>query len=102
MSSRSPEQFVEHVAEPGFEHVHLGIRDRRVHGPIVDDAPGLNVVFDRAAKARRGAWHDIKIGWQFAERGAVAQRGACQDIAAGSLKHRAGGTAVLYAGTRPA
>jgi hypothetical protein len=76
ISSQRPEQFVEHVAEPRFEYIHLGIRDRHLRGPVVHDAPCLNVVFDRAAKVRPGAGHDIEIGRQFAERGAVAPRGA--------------------------
>ncbi len=72
-SSRRPEQFVEKITEPRFEYVDFGVRDRHARGPIVDDAPRLNVVFDRAAKARPGTGHDIKIGRQFAECGAVAQ-----------------------------
>ena len=75
-SSRRPEKFVEKVAEPGFENGHLGIRDRHARGPIVHDAPGLNVVLDGPAKARPGAGHDIEIGRQFAECGAIAQREA--------------------------
>ncbi len=76
ISSRRPEQFVEHVAEPRFEDVHLGIRDRHARGPVVDDVPCLNVVFDWAAMARPGAGHDLKIGRQFAERRAVAAKGS--------------------------
>ena len=75
-SSRRPEQFVEQVAEPCFEYVDFGIRDRHARGPVVHDAPSLNIMFDRAAKARPGAGHDIEVGRQFAECGAVAQRGA--------------------------
>ena len=76
MSSRRPEQFVEQVAEPCLEYVDFGVRDRHARGPVVHDAPGLNVMFDRAAKARPWAGHDIEVGRQFAERGAVAQRGS--------------------------
>ena len=70
------EQFVEHVAEPSFEHVQLGIPGRHARGPVVHDAPCLNGVFDRAAKAWPGAGHDIDIGRQFAECGTVVPRGA--------------------------
>jgi hypothetical protein len=39
---------------------------------FVHDAPCLYVVPDRAARSRPGTRHDIKIGRQFAECGAVA------------------------------
>ena len=60
-STIRPQQFVENVAKLGFEHVQLGIRDRHARGPVVHDAPGVNVVFDRAAKARLRTRHDIDV-----------------------------------------
>jgi len=72
-SSARPEQFVKKITEPRFKNVDLGIRDWHTDGPIVDDAPGLNVVFDRAAKARPRIRHDMKIARQFAECSAAAR-----------------------------
>jgi hypothetical protein len=91
-SSARPEQFVEQAAEPCFEYVDFGVRDRHARRPIVDDAPGLNVVVDRTAKAGPRARHGIEIERQFAECGAVAQGGPCRDIAAGSREQRKSGT----------
>ena len=68
MSSRRPEQFIEQVAEPCLEDVDLGVRDRHARGPVVHDAPGLNVMFDRAAKARPGAGRDNAPLQNLAER----------------------------------
>jgi hypothetical protein len=58
-SSSWPEQFV--------EYVDLGVRDRHARGPIVYDAPGLNVVFDRTTNARSGLVLDGKIVGQDAD-----------------------------------
>jgi hypothetical protein len=73
ISSAWPEEFIEKIAEPCFKNVDFAIRDRHARGPIVDNAPSLNVVFDRAAKVRPRTRHDIKIGRQFAEYSAVAR-----------------------------
>jgi hypothetical protein len=56
-----------------LQNVDFGVCDWHTDGPIIDDAPGINIVFDRAAKARPRTRHDIEIGRQFAECSAVAR-----------------------------
>ena len=49
-SSARPEQLVEQVAEPCLEHVHLGVGDRDMLGPVVGDGPRREVVLGRPAE----------------------------------------------------
>src|SRR5260370_1385594 len=48
-----PEQFIEKVAEPSFEHVELSLGDWDALGPVVRDGPRRNVVLDRAPEPPR-------------------------------------------------
>jgi hypothetical protein len=66
--------------------VDFGICNRHACGPIVDDAPGINVLFDWAAKARPRARYDIRIGRQFAGYSAAALDKRCRDISPGLRK----------------
>jgi hypothetical protein len=70
---RPPEHVIEKIAEPSFKNVDFGVRDRNARRPIVEDPPGLKIVFVRVAKSRPRGRHDKKIGWQFAEATWVAQ-----------------------------
>jgi hypothetical protein len=52
-SSARPEQLIEKIAEPRLEHVHLGLGDGNVLGPVVGYGLGRKVVFRRPARKRR-------------------------------------------------
>ncbi len=71
-SSARPEQLIKQIAEPRFEHVEFGVRNRHTLGPIVGDGPGLNIMFDRSAKARPRAGDDEKIVGKHTAFGAAA------------------------------
>lgn len=49
-SSAWPEQLIEEVAEPRLEHVHLGLRDGDMLGPVIGDGPGREVMLRRLAR----------------------------------------------------
>ncbi|MGA8095371.1 MAG: hypothetical protein WB823_14025 [Steroidobacteraceae bacterium] len=51
-SSAWPEQLIEQIAEPRLEHVHLGLGNWNLLGPIVGDGPGREVVLRRPAGER--------------------------------------------------
>ena len=53
-SSRRPEKFVEKVAEPGFEHRHLGLCDGNARRPVISNGPGRRVDLERAADMATG------------------------------------------------
>jgi hypothetical protein len=61
--SARPKQFIKEVAEPRFEHVNLGLRDRHALGPIVGDGPSREIVLRRPAEARPRLGRDVKIVW---------------------------------------
>src|SRR4029077_14587191 len=63
-----PEQFIEEIAEPRLEHVHLGLHNRDALRPIVRDGPIGKIVFDRATdtRPRSGPGIVAKIIWQHA------------------------------------
>lgn len=48
------EQFIEYVAEPSLEHVHLLRCDRHAHGPVIDYTPGRKVIM--AWSSRSASW----------------------------------------------
>jgi hypothetical protein len=49
-SSAGAEHIIEEVAEPRFEHINFGVRDRHPAGPVVRDGPGLKVMSGRASR----------------------------------------------------
>jgi len=50
MSVMGGEQLVEHVAEPGFEQIDLGVRNRHVFRPIVRNGPPVAMILCRTAR----------------------------------------------------
>ena len=50
---------LEKVAEPCFECVDFVVHDRHVCGPVVDDTPRRDIMFDGTAKTRPGTGHEI-------------------------------------------
>jgi hypothetical protein len=55
-SPARPEQFIEEIAEPCLEHVHLGVRDGDALGPIIPDLPVREILWRSAhATGRRGS-----------------------------------------------
>ena len=65
--SAQSEQFIEEVAEPGLEYVHLGLGDRDAFGPVIADDPGREVVLRRTADARLRREIVVKIVGQVAK-----------------------------------
>ncbi len=49
-----PEQFIEDVAKPRLEHVHLAFGDGHLLRPVVDDAPADKTVLHRPPRSAIG------------------------------------------------
>jgi hypothetical protein len=90
LRSRCLEQLVEDVAEPRFEHVHLGRRYRDALGPIVGDGLRREVMPGRTA--RKGPWLAKQLAKLFGRRRLrLAGRGmhSSSSVARQSKLHRA-------------
>ncbi len=49
-----PEQFIEEVAKPCLEHVHLAFGDGHALRPVIDDAPANQIVLHRPTRSAIG------------------------------------------------
>jgi hypothetical protein len=71
-SSARSKQFIEEVAEPRLEHVHLALRDRDASGPVVGDCPRRNIVLRPASNTGPRLQRDVKTIGQDAQMRVVA------------------------------
>ena len=68
---RRPEQLIEEITEPGFEHVELRFADRNAVGPIVCNDPTLDRMLDGPSDPRPRSGNDIEVVWWRAAFGAT-------------------------------